>query len=117
KNLNNPLVRIKKQQVTSLKNNIFEIVQGLLKANQLQLNNLNNRLGNLNSSIQNLPTAERKYVNIQRMHNLSENLYLFLMQKKTEAGIAKTATTTDYRIVEHAKLESTGPIKPKPFLN
>lgn len=117
RNLNNPLARIKKQQVTSLKNNIFDIVQGLLKANQLQLNNLNNRLGNLNSSIQNLPTAERKYVNIQRMHDLSENLYLFLMQKKTEAGIAKTANTIDYRIVEHAKLDSPGPIKPKPFLN
>lgn len=39
------------------------------------------------------------------------------MQKKAEAGIAKAVNTIDYRIIEYAKLESMGPIKPKPFLN
>lgn len=117
KNLSNPLIRIKRQQIEGLKNNIIEIVRGLKEANNLRLNGINSRLQGLNYSIQSIPTAERKLENIERMHQISENMYLFLMQKKAEAGIAKAANSVDYRIIDKTKIAGLNPIKPNPTLN
>ncbi len=117
KNLDNPYIRVNKQKIAQLKNSISENIKGLKSGNELRIDNLNTRLSKVNYSLRSLPTAEREFVNIQRTHDLRENLYLFLMQKKAEAGIAKASNTVDFRVVDEAKVQGLAPIKPSPGLN
>ena len=117
-NLDNPLARRLNVQIESLKNNIIQNVKSIRSANNIALQDINEHITSMSADLRQLPEAERQYVNIDRMHNLSENLYLFLQQKKAEAGLAKATTTSDIKIVNEARIANNGnPIKPKPLIN
>ena len=117
KKLNNPLVRLKYQQIEGLKNNIQENIKSLIAASEFRIRDLDGKIGGLRSSMVNLPKAEREYTNITRNYELNESLWLFLMEKKAEAGIAKASNTVDFRIVDAAQVQGTAPVKPSPILN
>ena len=112
----NPVLKSYQQRIDILKTSIIENIRSLRTSNNLALNNINQQVGGIRTTLENLPTAEREFVNIQRKYNLSENLYLFLMEKKAEAGIAQASNTIDIRIVDEAR-PLFRPIKPKPSFN
>ncbi len=117
RNLENPLIRLNRQKINSLKNSILDNINSLEVTTNFRLNDVSGRMAGVQSSLRNLPAAERELVNIQRTKDISEELYLFLMQKKAEAGIAKATNTVDYRIIDAATVKGVAPVKPSPILN
>ena len=117
KKLNNPLIRQNQERLRALKTTILESIRGLKQKNELKVNSINTSIGGLKYYVRNLPTAERELINIQRNYDLSEDLYLFLMQKRAEAGIAKASNSKDYIIVDSPIIKGTLPVKPSPVLN
>ena len=115
-NLNNPIVASYQQRIALLKGSVLENIKSLRSANNYAIREFDRRMGTLNTTLRDLPTAEKEFVNIQRNYNLSEDLYLFLMQKKTEAGIALASNEIDYRVVNEARAEYR-PVRPKPMFN
>jgi capsular exopolysaccharide synthesis family protein len=105
-NQENPLVknelRVKRQQLIELKNNILESLRNIEAVNNINLNELDSRVAKTSLSLQRLPAAERQLINIERIYNLSEKLYVFLMEKRAEAGILKAASTSDVTILSEA---------------
>jgi len=117
-NMDNPVARRLKNQIESLKKNIIQNIESIKNKNQISLNSINDQIASINSNLQTLPQAEREFVNIDRAHTLSEDLYLFLQQKRAEAGIAKATTTADVKVVNEARIMNNGhPIKPNPMMN
>ena len=114
---NNPIVKSYQQRINVLKQGIAENIGSIKASNNIALSSINSQIGRVNATLKTLPTAERQFINIQRDYNLSEELYLFLMQKKAEAGIAKASNTVDYRIIDQADIRGKGPIKPSPTMN
>jgi capsular exopolysaccharide synthesis family protein len=112
----NPVVRSYQQRIEILKQSVLENIRSLKNSNRLALNNINDQIGGMRSTLRDLPTAEREYINIQRNYNLSEDLYLFLMQKRAEAGIARASNTIDIRVINVARTPFK-PISPKPLFN
>ena len=112
----NPVVRSYQQRIEILKNSILENIRSLKTSNRLALNNIDSQIGGMRNTLRNLPTAEREFIKIQRNYNLSEELYLFLMQKRAEAGIAKASNTIDIRVINVARTPYK-PISPKPLFN
>ncbi|GJM29970.1 MAG: sugar transporter [Cyclobacteriaceae bacterium] len=112
----NPLVRTYQQRIEVLKRGVLENIRSLKTSNRLAMNNIENQIGGMRTTLQNLPTAEREYIKIQRNYNLSEDLYLFLMQKRAEAGIAKASNTIDIRVINSARTPFQ-PMSPKPLFN
>jgi capsular exopolysaccharide synthesis family protein len=100
----NPFLEGITNRITDVKENITEYVQNLRANLAINQKEINGRIQRLEREMAALPKAEREYVNIKRMYDLSEGLYLFLMQKKAEAGITKASTTASIRIVNPAKL-------------
>lgn len=102
----NPLVReelaAKKQQLSELKAVMLENLASIESANNIALRDLNDRINRASVSLRKLPAAERQLINIQRLYGLSEGLYVFLMEKRAEAGIAKAANTSDVTILHEA---------------
>jgi capsular exopolysaccharide synthesis family protein len=117
RNLNNPMIRLKQQEIEGLKANLLENIRTIRATNEYKLNEINSRLGFVNSSLRNLPSAERKLIDIQRNYDLNEELYLFLMQKRAEAGIAKASNAADYRVIDSAEIRGVAPVRPSPILN
>lgn len=112
----NPVVRSYQQRIEILKNNVLENIRSLRTSNRLALDNLNSQIGGMRTTLRNLPTAEREYIKIQRNYNLSEDLYLFLMQKRAEAGIARASNSIDIRVINSARTPFK-PMSPKPLFN
>ena len=115
-NLNNPIVSTYQERIQLLKGSVLENIRSLKSANNYAIRELDRQMGNLNTTLRELPTAEKEFVNIQRNYNLSEELYLFLMQKKAEAGIALASNDIDYRVINEARADYR-PVRPKPMFN
>ncbi|MDN5205415.1 polysaccharide biosynthesis tyrosine autokinase [Fulvivirgaceae bacterium BMA10] len=115
--LDNPLILKNKKRVEALKGNILQSVASLKDVNDLQINSLRNTINRLRANVRRLPTAERQLINIQRNYDLNEDLYLFLMTKKAEAGIIKASNSVDYSVIDGAVIKGTLPVKPSPVLN
>lgn len=117
-NYENPRVKLARQKISSLRNNIIETANNLLKGNRIARNELEKRINKFEGQLSSLPAAERKLINIERQYNMSETLYLFLMEKRTEAGILRASTVPDVQIVNQARILNNGrPISPKPLIN
>ena len=103
-NLENPYLQGVDAQLADLRKNIIENVENQKRNILLDQKNVGGKIQKLEKEIQALPAAEREYVNIKRLYELSESLYVFLMQKRAEAGITKASTTSDVTVVNPAKL-------------
>jgi capsular exopolysaccharide synthesis family protein len=113
----NPLVRLKVERMENLKISVLDNIQSLLATYRFRVETLDSQIAAVRFSMRKLPTAERELIDMQRKQTLNEELYIFLMQKKFEAGIAKSSNVPDYRIVNQAVIKGTVPVRPSPSLN
>lgn len=113
----NPYVKEVEGKIDNIKKTLKESLQNMEASNQLRLDQVNQRIAVLEKEINNLPQAERQYVNIKRVYDLNESMYNLLLQKKVEAGITKASATVDNKVIEPAYLENTLPTKPRKSKN
>jgi capsular exopolysaccharide synthesis family protein len=111
----NPLVQLKKDEAVLIKAKVIESVQALVDADRIKSTLLTQQTRETERLLNLLPATERKLVGVQRNYTLLENLYVFLMQKSSEAGISKAATTSDIQVVNPPM--QGGAIAPKPRQN
>src|ERR1035437_6275379 len=83
----------------------------------LNRNELNYRADKLSKQISTLPRTELNMVSMQRKFNLSDAMYTFLLQKRSEAAIAMASNNPDYEILEPARRISTSIISPRKSVN
>ena len=81
----NPIVSGKMSRLNELKREVLESMDGLKSTDKIKLNFLNSQISAVEKQIGYLPLAERQLISIQRNYGLLENLYVFLMQKMSEA--------------------------------
>ena len=93
--LENPALKDLEVQITELSLGIIEVIKGKKQTNNILLSDINNRISLVQNSLNSLPQVERELININRVYDLSENIYLFLMQKRAEAGISGASNIPD----------------------
>lgn len=79
---------------------IIENVTNNLNTVNLSQNELNYRADRLSGEISRLPRTELNMVSMQRKFNLSNDIYTFLLQKRSEAAITMASNIPDYEIME-----------------
>ena len=104
--LENPAINDISFQISDLKKAIIELISNQRKANQILLNDIASRKSLAKNSLNALPSVEIELVNIQRHYQLSESIYLFLLQKRAEAGISGASTISDIQVFEPARIEN-----------
>lgn len=112
----NPLVEERRIKIQQIRKDILEGVNSIRATHRISLELIRKQIQDSEKSLSSLPEAERQLVDIKRSYNVRENLYIFLMQKRAEAGISRASTTTDIIIVNPPN-QTGGPITPKPLLN
>lgn len=101
-------------QIENAKRNLTENTSSLIERTKINIKDINNRLNELVKQVNKLPDTERKLFGIERQFKLNDNIYTYLLQKKSEALIARASNTTDNEIIDTAMVKGGGsPIKPK----
>lgn len=104
------------QQIDSrfdnLSKTLVEKVSSLIEANNLNAQDIEERLTQMEKEMLRIPTNERMLINTEREFNLMNNLYTYLLQKRAEAGIAKASNIADNKVLDFAIPENATQLKP-----
>ncbi len=91
------------EQITKLRENIFENINNLVINTERRKAEALKKLAVSDNEFSKLPQAESNYTNIFREYKLRENLYNYLLEKRAEAGIAKASNVSDNAVVDYAR--------------
>lgn len=111
----NPLVISKLERLDEVKRDIVEAMNTQRATDNIKMNFINSKLDEIQKRLDLLPASERQLISVQRNYSLLENLYIFLMQKLSEAGISKASNTSDVEPVNPPIRGAA--ISPKPAQN
>ncbi len=104
-------------QINNLKNTIRENIANNAATTNIALQDINNRVAKINSEMSKLPSTERQLFGIERKFKLNDAIYTFLLQKRSEAQIARASNAPDYEVIDPARHVTTSVIYPKRSLN
>lgn len=99
KNAANPLLTPMDTKKEQLEQTIYENLKNLRASNQDSLQNINNKIRFMMSSVGEYQSASRTVGRLERLFMLNDKIYNLLLEKKVEVSIAKASTTSDYEMV------------------
>jgi len=113
KDKNHPTLQQLRSQIELTKKALIENSSSRLQQTDMALNDITKRLKKINRLTEKLPGVERNFINIERRYRLNSDTYTFLLQKLSEAKIAKASNTPDNDIIDPAMITSNEPVTPK----
>ena len=99
-------------KIETLKSNLLDNVNNFNTTNSIKLGDIESRINQANNTISKLPTSEKMLVKIQRNVTLSQNLYMLLQEKKSQAETILQSNTPDSKIVDPAHKATEDPTFP-----
>ena len=112
----NPYIATLDSQIKNAKVTAGEILVNLQKNNDIAIADLDKRIEGVVEEVRKLPKTERELFSIERQFKLNDYIYTFMLQRRSEAQIAKASNSPDNEVIDYAMI-SGGPIKPKSNLN
>ncbi len=109
----NPAIKDLNTKINNLKKTILENIDYIVNTSSITINDIDNRIAQLSSQISRLPTTEKELINIERKFNINNEIYTFLLQKRSEAEIARASNSPDYEVIDPAKISSVRQVAPK----
>ncbi len=91
-------------KIKNTRANLIENLSNLIKTTDLYLRDNQERLDKVYALLYRLPKSQRYFANLQRQYTVNEKMYSFLLEKKTEAEIAKASNVSDNKVVNPATL-------------
>ncbi len=104
-------------QINNLKKTIKENISNNAATTLIAIQDINNRVARISSQMSRLPSTERQLFGIERKFKLNDAIYTFLLQKRSEAQIARASNAPDYEVVDPARHITSSVIYPKRSLN
>jgi tyrosine-protein kinase Etk/Wzc len=99
------------QQLDNLRSDILSNLASMKTTLGVSIAALKKRTGFLDEKIRQVPRKERIFLEYSRQQAIKQELYLFLLKKREETAISKSATISNLRVIEPAK--NTGsPVSP-----
>ena len=108
----NPLVRQLSVQLERFKTNILVNISTYIQGISTSLDRYAQLKNSKEREVSSLPTKESQLLNFARNFQITEGLYLFLLQRREEAAISYESTISDVKVVDYA-YSSVEPISPK----
>ncbi|SDD40839.1 capsular exopolysaccharide family [Algoriphagus faecimaris] len=102
-NENHPNVMELDEQITKIRENIFENIDNLVQNTKDRKTRAIAKLESEGQEFSKLPQAEADFMALNREFKLRENLYNYLLEKRAEAGIAKASNISDNSILDYAR--------------
>lgn len=91
-------------ETENLKSTIKENINNIIRTSNIAMEDVNERMRELNYEVNKLPRTERELLGIERNFELNNEIYNYLLKRRAEAQIAKASNLSDYEIIEPAKV-------------
>jgi len=112
----NPMLSQMAQRLKNTKDALKETLNGVMRSNELAINENAEQIRVVNAKASALPLTERELLGIERQFKLNDVLYTFLLEKKSEAQIQKASNTPDNEIIDSATPDLS-PVSPRKTLS
>ena len=83
---------------------VNETVRSTLENLNIRQKEIANSISESNTKINSYPEKERKLAVLERAVSLNENMYTYLMQKRTELAISRSSNLYPHKIIEKANM-------------
>lgn len=113
----NPAFQQLEARIRNTKDGLMEKVNSLLATNKLANDDIASQVNTIESKISSLPANEQLLINKTKMYDLLDKMYTYLLEKKSEASIAKASNISDCKIVDPALAINAELKQPKPKMN
>lgn len=104
-------------QIANLKKTIQENITNNRATTNIALQDIENRTAKISSEMSRLPSTERQLFGIERKFKLNDAIYTYLLQKRSEAQIARASNAPDYEVIDPARHVTSSIVFPKKKLN
>ncbi len=98
----NPYIQVLEEQISNMKTALIENMNSIISTTTLKIEDLEERILQKEADFALLPGIERQYLEIERKYNVFNNLYDFLLRRKSEVEIQRAGNTSDHEIVDFA---------------
>lgn len=99
---NNPYIQTLEEEMINMKTALVENMSSIIQTTKIKIKDSEDRLQEKNAEFAELPGIEREYLGIERKFKIYNDLYDFLLQRKSEVEIQKAGNTPDHEIIEYA---------------
>ncbi len=98
-----PLLQGTNDQIASVKNRVQESIRNAIASSQLSYDQIEQQLEKFRLDVSELPKNERELLTIQRQFNINNELYTFLLKKKSESEIARAGNKPKVKVLDEAR--------------
>lgn len=99
-NDNNPYKKQLIENADLLRNNLKVIISQSIDSYEKNIASNKKRLNDMISEADRLPKVEAEFANLQRNYKIQDDVYTFLLQKSSEAQIAKASNVSDNDVLQ-----------------
>jgi len=104
-------------QIKNIENNLTKHINKSISLYKYNLSEINKKVSVLNLKLRKIPKVEREILNIERNYKLNDDIYSFLLKRRTEAGITIATNSPGAKILDPARIEDVVKSSPKPGEN
>jgi len=109
----NPSLQAIDLKIAATKTALIENIKSAINSNSIAVKDINSRIDQISSKISELPETQRVLFGIERKFKLTDAIYTYLLQKRSEAQITQASTLPDNEILDKAMSEGISPVYPK----
>ncbi len=114
---NIPSSDILKLKLERIKEELKNHINKSIRATDYNIGEINKKANVINAKLRNIPQVERQIQNMQRRYELNDNIYTFLLERRTEAGITMASNSPGAKNLDIARAENVEKKSPKPGQN
>jgi capsular exopolysaccharide synthesis family protein len=111
----NPVIMQMEQQLKELRSSVIASINSIKDGLKISRKDVIGSNSQFSSKIKDVPTQERKYLEIQRQQEIKQKLYLFLLQKREENALSLASTIPSAKTLDSAYTSIT-PVSPKKMI-
>ena len=114
---NNPALIVLDKEIKIVRDGLEETLKNQLAATQSKMESLQGRYSEIQARLRRLPETEKNLISIQREFELNNEIYTYMLQKKTEASISKASIVPEIQIIDEAIVEASKKTGPNMIIN
>lgn len=108
----NPIIIKIDDELNGLREVLFQNLNNAKNRIEIKLNSFKQKEKEVKTKLSQVPDIQKDLREIVREQSVTENLYLYLLQKKEEAGITSHITVPNSRVLDRASPISLVPVSP-----
>ena len=112
----NPAMIILNREIQVAQQDLKQLLSSLVHNTKLQLESIKREISAINQQLGSYPRTGQELIRLQRMYDLNNQVYTFMLQKRSEAEISRASAVSAIRVVDRPRAATSVQVSPRPLL-